>query len=57
MATSVRVADELAGCVDYYEDPKHSLEGMAGHCRISTRNDVAQMQRLRPDWWQTTPRF
>lgn len=27
------------------------------HCRIRTRNDVAQMQRFRPDWRQVKPRF
>jgi glucarate dehydratase len=27
------------------------------HCRIRTRNDVAQMQRFRPDWQQIKPRF
>ena len=27
------------------------------HCRIRTRNDVAQMQRFRPDWQQVKPRF
>ena len=26
-------------------------------CRIRTRNDVAQMQRYRPDWTQVKPRF
>jgi glucarate dehydratase len=26
-------------------------------CRIRTRNDVAQMQRFRPDWKQVKPRF
>ncbi|MCW8198683.1 glucarate dehydratase [Verminephrobacter aporrectodeae subsp. tuberculatae] len=26
-------------------------------CRIRTRNDVAQMQRYRPDWRQIKPRF
>ncbi len=26
-------------------------------CRIRTRNDVAQMQRFRPDWRQVKPRF
>ena len=26
-------------------------------CRIRTRNDVAQMQRFRPDWTQLKPRF
>ncbi len=26
-------------------------------CRIRTRNDVAQMQRYRPDWKQVKPRF
>jgi glucarate dehydratase len=26
-------------------------------CRIRTRNDVVQMQRFRPDWWQVKPRF
>ena len=26
-------------------------------CRIRTRNDVAQMQRYRPDWQQIKPRF
>lgn len=26
-------------------------------CRIRTRNDVAQMQRYRPDWRQVKPRF
>ena len=26
-------------------------------CRIRTRNDVAQMQRYRPDWEQIKPRF
>ncbi|UUZ68569.1 glucarate dehydratase family protein [Polaromonas sp. P2-4] len=27
------------------------------HCRIRTRNDVAQMRRFRPDWTQVKPRF
>jgi glucarate dehydratase len=26
-------------------------------CCIRTRNDVAQMQRFRPDWKQVKPRF
>jgi glucarate dehydratase len=26
-------------------------------CRIRTRNDVAQMQKYRPDWRQVKPRF
>jgi glucarate dehydratase len=29
MATSLRVADKLAGCLEYYEDPTPTLEGMA----------------------------
>jgi glucarate dehydratase len=29
MATSLRVADRLAGCLEYYEDPTPTLEGMA----------------------------
>lgn len=29
MATSLRVAEKLAGCLEYYEDPTPTLEGMA----------------------------
>jgi glucarate dehydratase len=29
MATSLRIADKLAGCLEYYEDPTPTLEGMA----------------------------
>jgi glucarate dehydratase len=29
MATSLAVADKLAGCLEYYEDPTPTLEGMA----------------------------
>lgn len=29
MATSLRVADKLAGCLEYFEDPIPTLEGMA----------------------------
>lgn len=29
LATSLRVADKLAGCLEYYEDPTPTLEGMA----------------------------
>jgi glucarate dehydratase len=35
MATSLRVAEKLAGCLEYYEDPTPTLEGMAELHRLT----------------------
>jgi len=51
------------GCVQLSSAPGLDVERLSVlheaflRCRIRTRNDVAQMQRYRPDWRQVKPRF
>ncbi|WP_296510573.1 glucarate dehydratase family protein [Rhodoferax sp.] len=57
----------VGGCVHLTDKPglgveldQHKLAELHEafkNCRIRTRNDVAQMQRYRPEWTQIKPRF
>lgn len=53
----VHLADKPGLGVELDHDKLAELHEAFKTCRIRTRNDVAQMQRFRPDWKQVKPRF
>ena len=53
----VHLTDKPGLGVELDQDKLAELHDAFLHCRIRTRNDVAQMQRFRPDWTQVKPRF
>jgi glucarate dehydratase len=53
----VHLTDKPGLGVELDHDKLAELHEAFKVCRIRTRNDVAQMQRFRPDWKQVKPRF
>jgi glucarate dehydratase len=53
----VHLTDKPGLGVELDRDKLAELHQAFKVCRIRTRNDVAQMQRFRPDWTQVKPRF
>lgn len=53
----VHLTDKPGLGVELDHDKLAELHEAFKTCRIRTRNDVAQMQRFRPDWKQVKPRF
>lgn len=53
----VHLTDKPGLGVELDRDKLAELNEAYQRCRIRTRNDVAQMQRFRPDWQQVKPRF
>ena len=53
----VLLTDKPGLGVELDQDKLAELHAAFKVCRIRTRNDVAQMQRFRPDWRQIKPRF
>lgn len=53
----VHLTDKPGLGVELDRDKLAELNEAYQRCRIRTRNDVAQMQRFRPDWLQVKPRF
>jgi glucarate dehydratase len=53
----VHLTDKPGLGVEVDHDKLAELHEAFKVCRIRTRNDVAQMQRFRPDWKQMKPRF
>lgn len=53
----VHLTDKPGLGVELDHDKLAELHEAYQHCRIRTRNDVAQMRRFRPDWTQVKPRF
>lgn len=53
----VHLTDKPGLGVELDQDKLAELHEAFKVCRIRTRNDVAQMQRFRPDWKQVKPRF
>ncbi len=53
----VHLPDKPGLGVELDQDKLAELHEAYKVCRIRTRNDVAQMQRFRPDWKQVKPRF
>jgi len=53
----VHLTDQPGLGVALDHDQLAKLHEAFKRCRIRTRNDVAQMQRFRPDWQQIKPRF
>lgn len=53
----VHLSDKPGLGVELDHDKLAELHEAYQHCRIRTRNDVAQMRRFRPDWTQIKPRF
>jgi glucarate dehydratase len=53
----VHLTDKPGLGVDLDQDKLAELHEAFKVCRVRTRNDVAQMQRFRPDWTQVKPRF
>ncbi len=53
----VHLNDKPGLGVELDHDKLAELHQAFQHCRIRSRNDVAQMQRFRPDWTQVKPRF
>jgi len=53
----VQLTDKPGLGVELDREKLAELHEAYRHCRIRTRNDVAQMQRYRPDWQQVKPRF
>ncbi len=53
----VHLTDKPGLGVELDQDKLAELHEAYKVCRIRTRNDVAQMQRYRPEWTQIKPRF
>ncbi|OYQ41857.1 glucarate dehydratase [Rhodoferax sp. TH121] len=53
----VHLTDKPGLGVELDQDKLAELHEAFKVCRIRTRNDVAQMQRYRPEWTQIKPRF
>lgn len=53
----VHLTDKPGLGVELDQDRLAALHEAFKVCRIRTRNDVAQMQRFRPEWKQVKPRF
>jgi len=53
----VHLTDKPGLGVELDRDKLAELHEAFKVCRIRTRNDVAQMQRYRPEWTQIKPRF
>lgn len=53
----VHLTDKPGLGVELDQDKLAELHEAFKVCRIRSRNDVAQMQRFRPDWKQLKPRF
>lgn len=53
----VHLTDKPGLGIELDQDRLAALHEAFKVCRIRTRNDVAQMQRYRPEWTQVKPRF